>query len=177
MIFRVPLILERSIAVIHRLNPDGTDDSAPTDGVTSGYDDVLDEPIVYDTEVRGLPFRRSARVEHPPIRVPCQVEPMRTEDLQQFQQGNSPKSDLILVFHRMDLDRMRLINPDTNEWILKENDRISAIESPRRPGVPTYKMKEPGLYIQQMQPRSFGFGPNGTDLIIVYISEKQKAKS
>lgn len=176
MIFRVPLILERSIAVIHRLNPDGTDDSAPADGVTSGYDDVLEEPVVYDTEVRGLPFRREARVEYPPLRVPCQVEPIRTEDLQQFAQGNSPKSDIVLVFHRMDLERMRLINPDTNELILKENDRVSAVESPRRPGAPTYHLREPGLYIFQLQPRSFGFGPKGTDLIIAYISEKQKAR-
>lgn len=173
---RVPLILEKSLAVLHRLNVDGTDDAIPVPGMASGYDDVLREPIVYDNERRGITVRREARVEYPAIRVPCQVEPLRTEDLQQFPPGNSPKSDILLVLHRQDLERLKLLDSETNQLLIKENDRISAIESFRKPNVPTYHMRAPGLYVFQIQPRSFGFGPKGTDLFLLFVSERAKAR-
>jgi hypothetical protein len=175
--FRVPLLLNVSIAVIHRLNPSASKDLQPFSGQTSGYDPDFKEPIVFDDQpnVGSTPVRTTGRLELPAIRVPCQVEPINVERLRQTNVGDSPDSSLQLVVHRMNLVELKLIDPTTRELALKVNDRVSGIEQENRPGVYTQKFPGQGLFIQEIQPASFGFGPEGYDLHLILLAEREKA--
>jgi hypothetical protein len=82
---------------------------------------------------------------------------------------------VVLVTHRQDLSLLSLIDPDTNELLLKVNDRVSHIESSQIPGRVTHRFGDTGLYIVAVQPGSFGFGPDGFDLYMLYLEERQKA--
>lgn len=175
--FRVPLLLQVSIAVIHRLNPSASKDLQPYSGQTSGYDKDFKEPIVYDDQqnIGEGTVRASGRIELPAIRVPCQVEPINMENLRQTGVGDMPDSSLQLVVHRMNLEELKLIDTSTREMLLKVNDRVSGIELPGRPGVYTRKFPDPGLFITEIQPASFGFGPEGYDLHLLMLSERERA--
>lgn len=175
--FRVPLVLEKSLAVIHRLSPSATMSVQPFSGQTEGYDKDFREPIVYDddTNVGSSTERQSTRMELPPIRVPCQVEPVRFERLRQRFPGDMPDSNLLLVLHRMDLLKLKLLNTETNEPLINVNDRVEHIEAFARPGTITQKFKAPGLYVFEVQPASFGFGPDGYDLHLVFMNERERA--
>lgn len=56
-----------------------------------------------------------ARTELPAIRVPCQVEPKVFEDLRMLASGDSPRSDISLVFHFKDLERLGLVDATTGD--------------------------------------------------------------
>jgi len=177
--FRVPLVLEVSIAVIHRLNLAATKQLQPFPGQESGYDPDFKEPIVYDQDTScddcGKTERVSARIELPPIRVPCQVEVLTHEELHQTNAGDAPNSVLRLVTHRMDLGPMGLIEAQTRELKLRVNDRVEGIEMQGRPGVWTQKFAGEGLFITEIEPASFGFGPEGFDLYLLHLSDREKA--
>jgi hypothetical protein len=173
--FRVPLVLEKSIAVIHRLNPVATDSLQPYAGATSGYDPDFKETLTYDTTRQGKTVRENARIELPPVRIPCQVEIVKFEDLRQTFSGDTPDSDISLVLHRMDLSRLKLLEDD-NSPSIKVNDRLEKIESNRRPGQVIRPLEPPGLYVFAVRPGSWGFGPDGHDLHIVYLSDREQAQ-
>ena len=174
--FRVPLVLEKTVAVIHRLNTSATANVQPFSGQESGYDSDFREPIVYDDAlgVGSETERQATRIEYPPVRIPCQVEPVRFERLYQRFPGDRPDSNILLVMHRMDLLRISMIDPDTNAPRITTNDRVSHLESFARPGVMTQKLKDPGLYVFEVQPASFGFGPDGFDLHLVFLSQRER---
>jgi len=171
--FRVPLLLEKSLAMLYRLDVQATKLVRPYVGATAGYDDDFREPLVFDDVRGGKTTRQSARIELPPIRVPCQVETQRFERLDQKPPGDVPDSDVQLVFHRMDLLQLKLIDPYSNELAIKKNDRVSHIEAYRFPGKVSQQFEPPGLYITQIVPGSFGFGPDGFDLHIVYLGIRE----
>lgn len=177
--FRVPLLLQVSIAVIHRLNLSASKDLRPYVGQTSGYDPDFKEPIVFDDQpaLGEEPIRTYGRVELPPLRVPCQVEPGVVDALRQTNVGDMPNSSVQLVLHRMDLERLKLIDVDTREVAIKVNDRVSGIEQPGKPGVYTQKFPEPGLFVMEVNPASFGFGPEGYDLHLVRLDARERATS
>jgi hypothetical protein len=176
MPFSVPLLLEKSLAVIYRLNLDSTNDVQPASGVTSGYNHILREPVVYDDTIRGRTTRKTARSEYPAIRIPCQVEPLKTDEARQLPQGKVPDIYEVLVFHSRDLKNHNLIDKATGEILLKDNDRITALEPYRSPKKSVYTFSGDGAFIYHIQPRSYGFGANGHDLFIVYLAERQKAR-
>lgn len=175
MPFSVPLILEKSIAVVHRLNVAATDGLTPYVGAT-GYDKDFKEPATYDLTAGQSVQRTGARIEFPEIRVPCQVERARFELLNQQPPGDSPSTSIALVLHRRDLKRLKLIDVRTDELLLEKNDRISSIESSRRKGHAVIQIEPPGLYIWELGPGSFGFGDDGHDLILAYLSVRERAR-
>ena len=71
------------IAELHRLD---------TQAMAPDYDEDFKEPVLVDTDDDGVgePFRR----EHPPVRVPCQVEPEALEALRMATSGNTPRADM-----------------------------------------------------------------------------------
>ena len=172
--FRVPLLLEQSLAVIYRLSAAATDILQPMPGVDSGYDDDFREPVLFDDAQVDGTERVSARQELPPIRIPCQVEPMTYQKLAQFPPGNMPDSNLVLVMHRRDLLRLNLIDKKTRDLALNINDRVDHLEAKKKPGVTTHHIKPPGYFIYEIRPGSEGFGPDGYDLHIVYMSERER---
>ena len=175
--FRVPLLLQVSIAVIHRVNPSASKNLQPYTGQESGYDPDFKEPIVFDDvpDFGDEPKRATGLVELPPLRVPCQVEPINVDALNQTAAGDMPRSSLQLVVHRADLERLKLIEPSTREVAINVNDRVSGIEQPGRPNVYTQKFPEPGLFVTEIAPASFGFGPEGYDLHLIQIGERVRA--
>jgi hypothetical protein len=178
MPFRVPLILEKSLAVVHRLNPTATESLSPDPSVPAGYDKDFRTSVKYDTTgVDGKPVRQTTRIEFPPVKIPCQVEIAKWEDLRQIFSGDMPTSDIQLVFHRVDLERLQLIDPQTREMHLKKGDRVQHLESHRRPGKITMPFDHSqGLYIFEIQPRSQGFGDDGFDLHMAWLSERERGR-
>jgi hypothetical protein len=175
MPFSVPLILEKSVAVVHRLNPAATKDLQPYSGAT-GYDKDFKEPRTYDRASGQQVYRENARIELPAMRIPCQVESARFERLNQLPPGDVPDSSITLVFHRRDLKRLKLIDPKTLKTLLRKNDRVSTIESYRKANVTTVEIDPPGLYFWEIAPGSFGFGSDGFDLFIVFLSSRERAQ-
>lgn len=180
MSFSVPLLLEISYAVVHRLDPAAVKDLQPA-GRPSGYDKDFREPVAFDTEPSSYDpatgegrVRTSARIELAPVRVPCQVEMQRFEQLNQQPPGNDPRVNFNLVLHRMDLRRLGLIDPKTSELFIRVNDRVSSIESRYKRGVSSVYIKPPGVYIWEIAPGSFGFGQQGTDLFIVALAHRER---
>lgn len=171
MVFRVGLILQPSVAVIHRLDIKGTRQVDPEGEATSGYDEVLREPVAY-TNTAGQ--RQDSRRELAAIRVPCQVENMTDEKLKEMVMGNDGVYSIMLVFHRTHLERMGLLD-NNRDIILKTGDRISGLERYGTSGrFPIKKFKEPGLFIKEMRSRSWGFGPDGYDLEIAILTDRSE---
>lgn len=158
---RVPLIWPVD-AVIYRLdiqatwgvNPPGSEHS-------TGYDPLLEEPVIYRTSGA----RTSPRQEMAAIRVPSQVETAREEELKMVFGGNDPVTNQVFVFHRRDLSRLSLIDVSGN-CILKPGDRIGSLEKSGR----TVRTFDKPLYIYRIDMGSQGFGPDGYDLEIAYTS-------
>jgi hypothetical protein len=142
------------LAEIARLDTVAT--AADPDGpgpLVTGYDPDFKETLVLE-DAGG---RRDARDEMPPIRVPCQVEVGAFEALQQLAAGNSPSSQVTLVFHFRDLEGMGLVDAPSGDVLLRVNDRLVAIRDLGGALVQAVRTP-PGLYATEVQPQSFGLG-------------------
>lgn len=173
MIIRVPLLLQKTIAVIHRLSIEETRNTNPIGEPVEGYDPTFREPIVYtDTSTQQ---RVTSRREMSPIYVPCQVEALTEERLREMGVGNDPVSDFVLVFHRKTLAEMHLLDQD-QEVMIKKGDRLSHFEQFGAPrGVVTKRFADPGLFIHEIRGASWGFGPTGYDLEIALLTRRREA--
>ncbi len=157
------------LAELRRLNTEAMATQAP------GYDEDFKEPALLDTDGDGAgePYRR----EHPPIRVPCQVEPEAIEALRMTPAGNTPQSRLDLVFHFSDLERLGLLDTQTGEALIRPSDRIGGLfdtEGSLVWAVPT----PPGLYVTEARPAGFGLFRRRPrrNLLIVSFSDRPAAR-
>lgn len=154
------------LAEIAQLDVSAT--AADPDGagpLTSGYDpDFRETVVVPDESWRG----RDARREKPLIRVPCQVEVSTFGAEQELATGNSPRSQLVLVFHFRDLERMGLVDLETGDATLRVNDRLVAIRDFNTGGIVQAIGTPPGLYITEAQPQSFGLGLRRNLLLVTF---------
>jgi len=175
MIFRVPLLLNIVDAVILRLDTEGTRATAPPTSA-KGYSDVFREPIVYDEEAgASIEGRKSTRTEMAAVRVPCQVETGQFDELRQSFAGDLPRSEMALVFHRKDLLPLGLIDPTSGNVTIKKGDRIEKLEKHNVPGVIALRLpSKEGLFVNQVLPASWGFGPDGYDLHIAFLSQRDE---
>lgn len=174
MIIRVPLVLQPSVAVIHRLDVKATRQHDPAGDDASGYDEVLREPITYN-DASGN--RVDSRRELAEIRVPCQVEVLSDEKLREMVTGDDSVSNMIFVFHRLHLEQAGLLDSNRNV-VLKKGDRISQIERFGAPtGTVTKKLEPPGLYVWEMRSASWGFGPDGHDLELAIMQKRREGFS
>ena len=170
---RVPLLYPSAV-VISRLSPTLTHNVDP-DGagpLTSGYDPDLLEPYPYEdttvTTPEGEETVATTTRYNTPIRIPCQVEIRTSEELRQVFQGDAPVTEWVFVLHNSDLSRLGLLDMDCGcAPKLKTNDRIDRIEVLGSPGKLAYRLKHV-LYIYRIDPGSWGMGPSGQDLHIVY---------
>lgn len=174
MAIRVPLLLEIVDAVVHRLDTTATRLDNPQGLAPQGYDDVFREPVVTDPDSgSSVDSRVSSRKEHPPIRVPCQVETTLFENLQMSFAGNMPSTRMTLVFHREHLLALGLLDPTTKNCIIQTGDRVSQLEQYNL-GVPTLVFEQPGLFVTEVTPASWGFGPDGHDLHLVILERRDQ---
>jgi hypothetical protein len=172
VIIRVPLLLQKAVLVIHPLDLGATRAVDPTGEETAGYDDVLNEPVVYTTTTNE---RVSARRESAQIRIPCQVEDLTDKQLNQMATGDDPITNIAFVLHRKDLEELRLLD-NNGDILIKKGDRIEKLEEYGAPIGTTIKtFLSPGLYVHEVRSKSWGFGPTGYDLEIVYTSRRQEA--
>ena len=149
MIIRVPLLLQKSVAIIYRLNISATRTTNPTGEDNFGYDETLREPITYENPTGTV---QETRKEDAETRVPCQVETWRYEELREAGFGDAPVTDMIFVFHRQDLKRLNLLDSDQNV-ILKKGDRISHLERfGTVKGVVTKRFSDPGYLYMKCDP-------------------------
>jgi hypothetical protein len=171
MIIRVPLLLQRSVAVIHRLDIRATRDEDPPGEEREGYDPILRETIAYE---RVLGRREDTRQELAPCRIPCQIELATEERLNELGVGSDSVTNMIIVFHRKDLERLSLL--DTNrEVVIKKGDRIDSLERYGAPvGTRTKVFRNPGLFVWEMRGASWGFGPDGYDLELAITSHRRQ---
>jgi len=160
------------LAEIARLDTSAT--AADPDGpgpLVSGYDPDFRETVVLDD----ASARRDARREMPPVLVPCQVEVGAFEALQQLAAGNSPNSQVTLVFHFRDLERMGLVDPATGDALLRINDRLVAIHDAAGNLIQAVRTP-PGLYVTEVQPQSFGMGQHRNLLLVRYEERELGAR-
>jgi hypothetical protein len=160
------LVVSRlDIPATARVDPDG---AGP---ITDGYDPDLREPIAY-TDADGS--RAVTTRYRQPVQIPCQVEIKSFEELRQVFQGDAPITTMVFVLHNKDLVRLGLLKCDSGcndvSLKLKTNDRIDGVLCKRR-RVPNIDLKEE-LYIYRIDPGSWGMGPSGTDLKIVYTTNR-----
>lgn len=162
---RVPL-LNPVIAVCYRLDIQATWAANPPGTPTTGYDKTFREPIVSKTAAG---VREVERVEMTPVDIPCQVEDQSFERVHFVLGGDAPATNMVFVFHRRDLERLSLLDSN-RRCLLKPGDRIDHVEN-RRTGTTVLTFKEP-LYIYEVRPRSWGFGPDGYDLEVAYTTHR-----
>ena len=143
------------LAELHRIDTQATAAVDP-DGagpLSSGYDPDFKEPLLVDPNDEGL--GASTRREHPPVQLPCQVEPDVFEALVMAASGNSPRSQVKLVFHFRDLERLGLVDLASGEARVRVGDRLGALLD--RGGALVQRIRAPpGLYVTEARPIGFG---------------------
>ncbi len=158
------------LADLHRLDPVAMATQAP------GYDADFKEPALLDPDGDGLSdvFRR----EHPPIRVPCQVEPEALNSLRMTPSGNTPASSLDLVFHFRDLERLGLVDVTTGEALIRASDRLGGLFDTE--GQLVWAVRTPpGLYVTEARHAGFGLSRRRPrrNLLVVSFSDRPAGRS
>ena len=180
MTMRVPL-LAPSAVLISRLSPTMTSRVDP-DGagpIVGGYDPILREPYPYEDTTQTTASGEEKAVTtvrySPHVRIPCQVEIKTFEELRQTFSGDAPVTNMVFVLHNKDLKRLGLLfDGDAGCNCvpkLKTNDRIDRVEVLRSPGTISHPFKEK-LFVFRIDPGSWGMGPSGQDLQIVWTSNR-----
>jgi hypothetical protein len=167
---RVPLLLQKAVAVIYPLDISATRAKDPAGEPDTGYSNTFDEVIVYDESNE----RTTARTEGTAIYVPCQVENLTDERLRQMITGDAPVTNMAFVFHRRNLEKLSLLDAN-KDVILKKGDRISHLEKYGAPvGTIIKTFADPGLYIYEIRSKSWGFGSDGYDLELVLTTKRRE---
>jgi len=154
-------------AELYRLDPRTLATDPP------GYDADFKEPALLDTgDAVGARIRR----EHPAVRLPCQVETEAFEALEMYAAGNSPRTQLRLVFHFAHLERAGLIDAATGTALVHVGDRLGAIFDSQGSLVQSVRTP-PGLYVTEARPIGFGlFMPRPRrNLLLVTFAERDTA--
>ena len=141
-----------------------------------GYDPDFKEPALVDTDGDGVanPYRR----EHPPVRVPCQVEPETLDALRMTPSGNTPRSSVDLVFHFRDLERMGLVDAATGEALIRTSDRLGALYDAA--GQLVWAVRTPpGLYVTEARHAGFGLFRRRPrrNLLVVSFTDRPAGRS
>ncbi len=156
------------LAELHRLDRRGIAASTPS------YDVDFKEPALLDVgEAIGVRARR----EHPPIRVPCQIESEAFEALGEMSgAGATLHSQLRLVFHFQHLERVGLVDATTGAALICVGDRVDGFFDTT--GALIQRVRTPpGLYVTEARPIGFGlFMPRPRrNLLLVTLDERDTA--
>ena len=136
----------------------------------SGYDVDFREPV-YVPEA-GKQIGISARVEKDALLLPCQVEPVNAESLQQLFAGNVPDTSVILILHFEDLESGGLIDPNGNAMI-RVGDRLDALYDATSAKVQSFP-DPPGVFVTEARPIGIGIGLR-RNLLAVALSDRKQA--
>jgi hypothetical protein len=147
------------------------DDAAMAATATATVDPDFDEPR---RTAAGVPVR----VELPPLRLPCQVEPDREHALAPSAAGDVPRFRIALVFHFRDLERADLIEPLTGVPRLAAGDRLAALYD-RTDALVEMFPNPPGYFATAATPLSYGLGarPRPNLLLVTFVDRPQGLRS
>lgn len=153
------------LAEIYRLDTTAT--AADPDGagpLVSGYDPDFLEPVqIPGGSQAGTDARREIAAPY----IPCQVEVEAFEALQQVASGNAPNTQVRIVFHFYDLERLGLVDASTGLAKIHAGDRLHAIRRISNESIIQMIRNPPGLYAVDAQPRSFGLSSGERNLLVV----------
>lgn len=166
------------VAELHRLDTHAMATTDPdADGPhTSGYDPDFKEPVRIDEDDDGV--GAAVRVEHTAVRVPCQVEPQVFELLRMDASGNAGRSDIDLVFHFTDLERLGLVDEASGDALIRPSDRLGAIYDTAGALVQEIRTP-PGLFVKEARPMGFGLDrarPRRNLLLVSFHDRRQAAR-
>jgi hypothetical protein len=143
--------------------------------LTSGYNEILREPV----KVLGDPDDQggeSARVESGPLYVPAQIEPAMFERLNMMLSGESPVSRFGIVLHYEYLERNSLLDGD-GKPLIRKSDRLASISNYITGALIEEIPNPPGLFVHEVQSRSFGLGTERNLVLISFEDRKKSVKS
>lgn len=121
----------------------------------------------------GLGVREKGRKESTPIKLPCQVEIGAWEQRRQEALGNTPDSNLTLVFHFSDLEAADLIDASGDPKI-RVGDRLVAIwDRDNVNRLQKVDARRGGLYAVRVQPDGYGLAGTRNLLIVVFEERPQ----
>jgi hypothetical protein len=154
-------------AEVFRLDRGGRVVTAP------GLDPDFKEPQLIDV---GAAIGVRGRRELPPIRIPCQFEPATFDALQMFAAGESPRSQIQLLFHFAYLEHVGLVDVATGDPLVRVGDRLGAIYDTGGALIQSVRTP-PGLYVTEARPIGFGlFMPRPRrNLLLVTLDERDTA--
>lgn len=149
------------------------DDPDGAGPLTSGYDPDFREPVY--VPVAGKQIGTSARVEKAALMLPCQVEPVNAESLQQLFAGNVPNTSVILIFHFEDLEAGSLVDPNGNAMI-RIGDRLDALYDQVGTKVQSFP-NPPGVFVTEARPIGIGIGLRRNLLAVAFADREQAAEA
>ena len=169
-------LIFKFLAELHRLDTHttATEDPDGSGPLTGGYDPDFKESVLVDPDQDGI--GEPVRVEHPAIRLPSQVEPEAFDELRMFASGNAPRSQIDLVFHFKDLERLGLVDTQTGDALIRSGDRLGAIYDLAGELVQEIRTP-PGLYVTEAKPIGFGLNRSRPrrNLLLVSFNDRQRA--
>lgn len=159
-------------------DPDGTLSDGTDNVITEGYDNVFREPVAIrrDLDNDGAPDSddttgEAHRVEKC-ITLPAQIHPDTFDQLQQLFTGANQNAAIDLWLHFRDLEKNGLVDPDTGQALIKQNDRLARIfdcDGKLIQEIPD----PPGLYITQVKTTGFSFG-RSRNLLVLTLQEREQ---
>lgn len=160
------------LAEIAQYDADATDaDPDGTGPLTSGFDDVLMEPVrIADGSESGS---HSARKEKAAIRVRCQFEDNAEEQARQLMAGAAPRTSVICTFHFSDLERAGLVDATTGDPKLHNGDRLAGLYRTDGTLVRTFA-NPPGLFATAIKPSGFGLSSKTRNLLLVTFEDREQ---
>lgn len=112
----------------------------------------------------------SARQELAAVDVPCQVEDAAWRLQRAAQGGNAPDTQLVLVFHFRDLERLGLVDAQTGDALVRVNDRLLELRDVRTGGLVQHAGE---LYVTEARPAGYGLGRR-RNLLVVTLEERAR---
>jgi hypothetical protein len=91
------------------------------------------------------------------VLVPVQVEPEAFEALRMTPSGNAPDTQLQLIAHLRDLERLDLVDAETGRCRLAAGDRLLLLRDRAGRPVETFRAR-PGVFLTEARPMGFGLG-------------------
>lgn len=158
--FRVRLGLLNTAAT-RALDPDG-----PTGPLTSGYDDEFREPRI--VRAAGSKPGVVARVET--VRdFLAQIEDDTSDMMEMAASGNTPRSQLGLVFHYSELEAVGAVQVVTGKPIIKApGARLISISHKDTGKLYERYDESPGFWATQSKSMGYGIGPYRNLLLVVF---------
>jgi len=166
----IPLLDSCNVEIYRLSHPSTWAADAPGAEYATGYDPVSEEPIMGWTS--GVPA--TMRRELAPVQVQAQIEVASNERLHAAFGGDAPVSRWVFVVHRRQLRRLGLVDPTTGSCLLKQRDRIARIIRRHGPSAGQTTGFRLPLYIYETKPASWGVGPDGYSLELLYTMEEDR---